>query len=219
MTDQQSIGSKLSPKIERIHQGDFREISGLLRSSIPNALVSHLGLQFGSAYYAAIVAQPESFGFVARDAQGSVVGVIIGSLDALLRKRFLTLSQIVTLILAANVRLARPALVWWMLQGVKARLANLGNWGSDKAKSLDRPRPELLAVAVSAEYKGSGLAGKLVCHFEEVLRANGSASRTYCIHTEASNHAANRFYCRIGAELALTIKHHGKEINQWQKRL
>ena len=219
MSAEERGGRVPGPIIASADQGDFRKIAGLIRSSIPNALVSHLGLQFGSAYYATMVARPGSCGFVARDAVGRVIGVSIGSLDSVGLQRDLLRSQIVTLLLAANVRLLRPAVLWWLTQGIRARLDGSKSVVSDDATGVERPRAELLAVAVAPEHRRSGLSSNLVECFEDVLRMHASGPKEYCIHTEASNVVANRFYRRIGAELALTSRHHGREINQWRKRL
>lgn len=213
---QSSNQTHISPLI---FEDGGNQIAGLIRSSIPNALVSHLGLKFGSVYYSAMVTRSASYGFVANDPEGNVVGVLIGSLNSVGLQRELLRSQIGRLLFAANVHLLKPAVVWWLIKGVWENLTALRITDAGDSRSSDRPLAELLVVAVRPDYRGSGISAELVECFENALRAHASRPRDYCIHTEVSNLAANKFYSRLDAELALITEHHGREINQWRKRL
>lgn len=187
---------------------EWDDIARLVATSIPHYIVSQLGPRFGAIYYRHIAGHPASCSLAAYDEADNIAGVILGTLDRQAARRF-TLPVAARLLLAANFRLLSPAFLCWLARG------GLSLMGVKKTK--EDPRAELLILVLSPASRGEGLAPKLMDALEEFFcRAK---RRQYLILTEKSNTAANRFYEKIGACLAQTNQHHGREINEWHKAL
>src|SRR5512133_3012969 len=93
--------------------GDWPRIAELLAESIPNALASHFGQNFGSIYYRHLAESPGACSFAAFDGAGTLAGVVIGTLDRQ-HSRQLPLVLKLRLLLAAHYRLLSPASLSWL---------------------------------------------------------------------------------------------------------
>lgn len=191
----------------------WRSLAWLIAKAIPNAIVSHLGRGFGARFYGAIGAQSYSCAFAALDATGRPVGVIVGSLDQSRAYAESKASQRLGLLLAANVRLFSPAVIGWVLRGLRA-----GKPDEEGVDPFESPTAELIAIAVAPSVRGRGVAQALVEAMEASFRRQGYDG-AYRILTESANGRANRFYEKIDSRLAQQRVHHGREINEWHKQL
>ena len=207
-------GGKAKPEpisfsIGLVETHEWNECSRLIASAIPNAIISHLGTAFGAKFYSRIAADEQSCAYVARDDSGRVLGVIIGSLDKPKAYSDSMASQRITLALAANVRLAAPSTLAWILKGLVGRRRGDEN-------IYDRPKAELIKIVLHPEARGMGVGRKLIGAMEAFLQQKG-LNGPYTILTEAANAGANQFYAKIGAKLVRQYWYHGRLMNEWNK--
>ncbi len=193
-----------------INDNEWRGIADLISNAIPNALVSKFGNRFTVKFYSKIVRQPYSCGYVAKDESGNTLGVIIGSVDSPRAHSIALKGQLPKLIMVANFRLFSYPVINWVLKGVWARIIG------PKSERTNTPNAELVAIAVTPEVRGTGLAQKLLRKMEEFM-VTKELDGPYKILTEKANKRANQFYEKIGAALVRTDLHHGRKINEWHK--
>lgn len=186
------------------------DIAEFIAVSIPNALVSSLGKNFGALYYENISKHPLSCSYAALDKDGRLAGIILGTLDHNSTKR-LDFVFIAKLLLAANFRLFSPAVFKWLISELCLR-------GGPKYQPQSFPKAELLIVAVHKDFKGKRLADKLINELESFFKKN-NLEKPYLIRTEKSNGVANNVYKKLGAKFIKTYRYHGKLINEWHKSL
>ena len=196
--------------VKLISKPDFRvweRVAGLFSQAIPNAMISSLGNHAGALYYSYLANKFKSSVYVAIDESGEVAGAIIGLLEFNAEHSMPLLFKI-KLLCAANVRLLSPYFICWICKGML-----------EKAKSLQAVdyQAKLKVIAISPEFKGQGLAKRLVDKMEFDLISNSFNS--YQILTETENDRANAFYAKTGAKLVGSYFHHGREINEWVKEL
>lgn len=191
-------------------QKHWNHISDLIAKSIPNAMVSHLGTEFGAAYYQNISQNDNVCSLIALDSSENVAGVIIAVLD---RNTARKISKYMSLKLffKANFRLLSPTVLKWLFKGIITRI-------SGEKQPIIFPNAELIAVAVLSEFRGTTLAYELINRMEEFFKMKG-LKEPYLILTEKNNLRANRFYSKTGAELIGSYYHHGRQINEWHKKL
>ena len=185
---------------------DWPQIAELFAKSIPNALASSLGPRFGVCYYRYMAEAPGAISVAAFDQAGTLAGIVIGTLDRqrVLRTPFILKLQ---LVIAAHFRLFSPAFLRWLADS------------RHTSKRENSPlHAELLMIAIDPRFRSQHLASRLLDEVEIVFRNHG-LNEPYIIHTEKSNHAANRFYEELGAHFAGTRLYHNKQINEWQKSL
>ncbi len=188
----------------------WRDIAELVASSIPNALVSNLGPNFGALYYENIAKHHLSCSYAALDKTGRLAGIILGTLDST-KGKHLDFTLKARLLLAANLRLFSPSVFRWLLMGLRFESVPKFN-----AKNL--PEAELLIVAVHEDFRGKHLVCKLINKLEEFFKEN-NIDEPYLIRTEKSNQVANHIYEKLGAKYIKTYCYHGKIMNLWQKYL
>jgi ribosomal protein S18 acetylase RimI-like enzyme len=191
-------------------QRHWNHISSLIARSIPNAMVSHLGTDFGAAYYQNISQNDNVCCLMALDSSENVAGVIIAVLD---RNTVRKISKYMSLklIFKANFRLLSPTVLKWLFKGIITKI-------SGENRPITFPNAELIVIAVLPEFRGTTLAYELINKMEEFFKMKG-VKNTYLILTEKNNFRANRFYSKIGAELIGSHHHHGRQINEWHKKL
>jgi ribosomal protein S18 acetylase RimI-like enzyme len=142
----------------------------------------------------------------------NILGVIIGTINYTSARSIAFKEQLAKLILAANLRLLRWSVITWVAKGIIAKI------GSESNSHIDTPHAELVAIAVCPEARGTGLSQELVEAMEKFM-VSKRLSGPYTILTEKANARANRFYEKIGAKFVRTNLYHGREINQWHKKI
>ncbi|WP_225073049.1 GNAT family N-acetyltransferase [Desulfuromonas sp. CSMB_57] len=188
----------------------WREIARLIADSIPNSIVSHLGVPFAALYYEHIAKKPLSCCYAVFDAMNNLAGVSIATLDRT-QSRKLTLILKVKLFCAANVRILSLKTIHWILSGF---------FNIDETNNNEKgfPKAELMVIAIAPQYRGQHLSRRFLEKIEKFFKEN-NVNNTYLILTEYSNLKANRLYGRIGAKFIKTNTYHGKKINEWHKSL
>ena len=204
MTSQYTIGE--------IRNSEWIEVAKLVAQAIPNALISKLGNRFGATFYSKVVEQEYSCGYVARDESDNILGVIIGTINYPNARSIAFKEQLAKLIITANLRLLRWSVIRWVIDGVFTKVKY------KKEEHANRPIAELVAIAVCPKARGTGLAQELVEKMERFMVSKG-LSEPYVICTEKANARANRFYEKIGAKFVRTNLYHGREINEWHKKI
>ena len=198
--------------IDQIRESEWIEVADLAARSIPNALISKLGNRFGATFYSKVVEQEYCCGYVARDELDNILGVIIGTTDYPNAHSIAFKGQLAKLIITANFRLLRWSVIRWAIKGVLTKVRG------KKQDRANRPVAELVTIGVCPEARGAGLAQKLVEEMEKFMVTKG-LSGPYTILTEKANTRANKFYEKIGAAFVKTNLHHGREINEWHKKI
>lgn len=194
------------------HPGDHQwlDMAALIATSLPHALVSHLGTHFGALYYRNIARREYSFSYAAFDKNGRLAGVILGTLDRDAAKS-LDFTLKAKLLLAANVRLFSPAVFRWLVTGLRTRSAA-------KKQIKIFPKAELIVVAVHKDFKGNRIGKILIHELEDFFRKN-NLNGPYLILTEKANRVANNVYEKLGAQFIKTYSYHDKLMNEWHKPL
>jgi GNAT superfamily N-acetyltransferase len=190
---------------------DWLFCAGLISESIPNSIISKLGRRFGALYYKKFSEQACSCVHVAKDFSGCILGVIIGTTNYSEAHSIAFNNQLIKLLMAANFRLLKFSVISWLIKGL---------WGKSKIGESNRATgpAELVVVTVCPQAKGTGIAQLLVEKMEAAFKSKG-VKEPYLILTEKANFRANNFYQKIGAVFVKTNIHHGREINQWHKKL
>jgi ribosomal protein S18 acetylase RimI-like enzyme len=196
-----------------INDAEWLDIAALLAEAIPNTVISKLGNSFGAVFYSKVAAQDYSCVYAARNESNNIVGVIIGSIDYPKAHSAALKSQRMKLTISANFRLFSWSVISWMIKGILAKIR-----GTTNKECHDSPAARLVAIAVRPEARGTKLAQELVGRMEKFMVSKGLKG-PYAILTEKANERANRFYKKIGAEFVRTSLHHGREINEWNKKI
>jgi len=177
-------------------RADAAAAASLHAGQITEGFLATLGPRFLARLYRRIALTPESFLFVAdAPAKGAdPMGFIAGSLDVGgLYKEFLVRDAAFAAIVSA------PRL----LRAVPRAFETLRHGTGDNAR---RGTAELLAVAVSPDWRGRGAGGLLVRRFLDTSKERGAAVAQVVVG--AGNEAAISLYRRAGFESVETFELH-----------
>lgn len=190
---------------------EWPTIVKLISDGIPNTIIVKLGVNFARLYYKRFSSIEDSCVYVGRDCEGEVQGVIIGTINYPKCHSVATKGQLLSLLAAANIRLMSWSFLSWFLKGVISKLR--GN-----REVRERPLACLEVISVSEGFRGTGLSHGLIKRLENFMRDKDFRGN-YFILTEKGNISSNKFYKKIGSYLVYTSVHHGREINEWYKRV
>jgi glycosyltransferase involved in cell wall biosynthesis/GNAT superfamily N-acetyltransferase len=196
-----------------IKSGQWKESASLIAGAIPNSIISKLGVKFNTIFYKSIAENECSCAFLAHSPSGKSLGVIIGTLDRPFVYKVAVKNNMFRLILGANFRIVRPAVIKWIIKGILSKFS-----GKKMEETPNRPLAELIVIAVQPEARGTGVAANLVAMMEKWMKSKGLKG-PYMILTEKSNGRSNKFYAKIGSHFVGTTLHHGREINEWRKEI
>jgi len=188
----------------------WREIASLIADSIPDSIISHLGVPFAALYYEHIAKSPLSCCYAAFDAADNLAGVSMATLDRTAAKKLPFVLK-VKLFFAANLKIVSLKTIRWILNG-------FFYMDEENRNEKTFPKAELVVLAIAPQYRGQHLSKRFFEIMENFFRDN-NVNNPYLILTEYSNLKANRLYGRIGAKFIKTNTHHGKKINEWHKPL
>ena len=186
------------------------DIAELIASAVPNALVSKLGPRFGALYYENISKHPLSCSYAVFDKTGRLAGIILGTLDYNAASS-LSFALKIKLFLAANLRLFSSDVFRWILTGLRFR-------STTRYTMKDFPKAQLKTIVVHEDFRGNGLANKLINELESFFKKN-NLEKPYVILTEKQNRVANNLYKKLGATFITAYPYHDKIMNAWHKSL
>jgi ribosomal protein S18 acetylase RimI-like enzyme len=181
---------------------DIDAVVALHQIAFPDYFLSLMGKGFLRQYYSEFVSGDTVRGFVVSGADERIVGFAVGVFDSdafyrqLYRHRFLGLSR------AALIALFhRGAPLWRQLltrvPHIRRALASLAGPRTRPARTQEMgPATRLLAIAVSPDSRGQGVADALVQKLCMALRDVGAL--TIGLSVKAENGRAIRFYLRTG---------------------
>ncbi len=198
-----------------MRRGDASRVAELHRHGISEGFLGRLGPVFCAQLYIAINDAPTSGVWVAESAAGEVVGFVSGSLNIgrcyahALRRRGPQLAA------AAFPALVQPR-NWRNLWETVTYPARSRNRDGNQVAAPVQTRSELLSIAVDASVRGEGAASRLVDELERCLAAWG-LDGPYRVATSASDARANRFYIKMGFDLALQFTLHGRPMHMYVK--
>ena len=159
--------------------------------------------------------QTNSQVWVAKKDDGTMLGVIAGTLDRPTIYRRIVKKHVLRISLSVLTKLYKPAVLSWISRAILERLQLRTNVNS---RSIAKPAAELLLIAVTDAAKGTGVARLLVEHMEHHFRQWGFKG-SYLILTLANNSRANAFYTRLGATLVTQTPARGMLVNEYHKHL
>jgi GNAT superfamily N-acetyltransferase len=190
---------------------DWNSISDLIAKSIPNTIVSHLGRKFGAIYYKSIASCECSCVYIYADKSDGIKGVIIGTIDHSTSYSEIK-KNIIKLLAAMNFRIFKPFVIKWIFSNIFSKIAK------SKSNHSFLLSAELIAIAVSPDVRGKGVADKLIQKWEDFIIYE-SQENEYYILTEKDNERANKYYKKIGADYITTFISRGRRINRWHKTI
>jgi len=193
-------------KVRRARLADAEAMARIHREALPTAFLPSLGLSFLKRLYRSLAQDRDGVALVAENGQG-IVGFATGvsSVKAFYR-RFLLRHGVPTAVSVVPRLVKRPRL---MAHAVETARYPGGVDGL--------PESELLSIAIRPGWAAKGAGRKLA---EGILRglARTGAEQVKVV-VAAENEGANRFYERVGFELAAQINVHKDEVsNVWVYR-
>jgi len=164
---------------------DVQGIAGIHCRRIPWGLLTQMGQEFVTAFYAALIQSPSGFAFVAEQ-EGRLAGFASGVVDW---RRFFRE------FLRRHPRLAASSALRSLRSGRWRRLLETSRY----AVAAALPQAELVSVAVEPDSRGAGVGAELVQQVLTEFAARGiSAVR---VTAGEGNAPANRLYERAGFRL------------------
>ena len=185
-------------KIKEARQVHVQGMAQCHAKSFPARFMTEMGCHWLCALYRFFIKHRGSICRVAVDADGKVVGLAVGG-DSHIRDEFL------------NSALFRyPHLIFWKflskrivrrvlfqeLAGKLRRKRAAAHSGDTKAPSAGTRPGNLLSICVLPDYKGTGVAGKLIESFQLACAAEGYERLTLSVLSENSRAVA--FYKKQG---------------------
>lgn len=191
-----NLGSEYADMVARLH-----------REGIHTGFISSLGQDVVREVYASILECPTAFGFVAM-IDHDVVGFVafaedLGALyKSVFRKRFLRLgwALLPRIFSFQTMRRITQTLLY-----------------PRRKETVELPPAELMAIAVSDQMRGQGLARQLIETGLAECRRRGLAQVKVLVG--ADNEPANRLYRKCGFTMVLEIESHGHRSNIYVNQL
>ncbi len=177
-------------------------IAELHIEGISTGFISSLGLKFVTALYEAIADDENSFGFVAVDENGKVLGFIVITEE---------ISRLYKAVLKKSGMKFAFTLAVKMFSFSKIKRVVETLFYPQRTKKLDLPKAELLSIVVSAEARGRGLGKKLISAAYAECRKRG-VDKIRVLVAE-SNIVANKMYQNSGFEHTFQIQNHNITSN------
>jgi len=196
----------MEPQRYRVEPLSHEHLSGVVavhRVSMPGYFMTNLGPRFLKMYYEEHILSPLGVGFVAIDqADGRVVGVVVGCTDGAAFDRWANRRQLAPKVLLAFGRLFRSGRLWGqaisrvrpLVRSLRVKVRRAGN-GTEKG-GLRRMRSGVRTIAVLPEARGTGVAAELMRAFEKAMVARGITRLG--LSTRPDNLGAIRFYEKNG---------------------
>ena len=185
----------------KIVEAGFSHVSGMAQchiKSFPGRFMTEMGYHWLCALYRFLIKHRGSICRVAVDADGKVVGLAVGG-DLHIRDEFLS-----------TALFRYPHLLFWkffskrlvrrvLLQELAGKLRQkraAAQSGGTKAPNAGVRSGNLLSICVLPDYKGTGVAGKLIELFQHACAAEGYERLTLSVLSE--NNRAVAFYKKHG---------------------
>lgn len=180
---------------------DVDTVAYLHQLVFPGYFLSLLGLRFLHCYYTEFLERDDALGFIA-ELDGWTVGFVVGVLNARMfyrrfyRRRFVNLASMVALGILRSTELARQ--VRRRLGHLRFALSSLigEQAGSAALQNISVTPTRLLAIGVSPETRGQGVAEALVDEMCVALTRAGAPAVGLSVRAE--NLTAIAFYLRTG---------------------
>ncbi|MEI2724757.1 MAG: GNAT family N-acetyltransferase [Verrucomicrobiota bacterium] len=190
----------------QLQSANIDRVVAIHRESFPNFFLTSLGPRFLREFYASFPSDPTGMGFVACDAQGEVLGAVVGSLNPreyfkrLLQRRWWAFGLVS---LAAILR--QPSFTSRLLRAVFYR----GEAPAGPVRAL------LSSVVVARQAQGQGVGRALVQRWLAAAQARG-ASGCFLTTDAQNNGDVNRFYLSLGWKLeANYTTRDGRKMNRY----
>jgi len=188
--------------IRPMKEADVGAVAALHVQEIQLGFTSYLGGRFLRYLYKAVVLDTGSFGFVAEDEQGRIIGFVaattkLGALYKCFMRKYA--------IQAAWAALPKAWRRWRVVKSIVQDLL----YPSQKGP-VALPQAEIVAVAVSSEAQGAGLGRALVEKALQELSSRGIQQVKVLVGEQLG---ANEFYRRLGFEHAGKIEYDSQKMD------
>jgi len=188
-------------EIVKITEAGQEHISGMAEchnKSFPGRFMTKMGYNWLCALYRFFIRHPGSICRVAVDADGQVIGLAVGG-EPNIRDEFLGLALFRYPHLLFWKFLSRRLVRRVLLRELAAKLRRkhaAAHSGDTKAQSAGICSGNLLSICVLPDYKGIGVAGKLIESFQLACKAEGYERLTLSVLSDNSRAVA--FYKKHG---------------------
>ena len=189
---------------------DVRPLAQLHRVAFPGFFLSTLGEPFLIQFYRSFLTDDTAVTVVARTANGSVCGAVVGTTEPagffgrLMKRRWPGF-----LLAGAKAVVANPRVTWRLLRAVRYR----GDAPAGAAGAL------LSSICVDPSLQGAGVGRQLVDAWTREVVSRGVRTAYLTTDTDA-NDAVNRFYQSQGWRLSERYTtREGRSMNLYTKRL
>jgi len=166
--------------------------------SFPGRFMTEMGFHWLCALYLFFIKHRQGICLVAVDADGKVVGLAIGG-DPHIRDEFIRSAMFryphIIFWKFLSKRLVRRVLVQELVKKLHRKRAAARS-GDTKAPSASVRSGNLLSICVLPDYKGTGVAGKLIESFQLACKTEGYERLTLSVLSENSRAVA--FYKKHG---------------------
>jgi hypothetical protein len=184
---------------------DWEELAGAMRQALPDAIATLMGRRFTVLFYSTIARQDYSCALAARDEEGRLLGICIGTLDSRRCFRDAFRARPFKLLTAARWW-ANPWMWWWIFRRVFSRLFARSE---GVLRREEDPRAENLLIWVTP-YGWVTNATQALRRAMERFYLDRGLQGPYVSRTVANNEKQNRSLQRAGARLVRQVKvgHH-----------
>ncbi|HNU46420.1 MAG TPA: GNAT family N-acetyltransferase [Phycisphaerae bacterium] len=181
---------------------------------MPWSILSKMGAGFAGRFIRWIQEQEHSQVWVAKSADGRVLGIAGATLDRPRIYREIVRKHAVAIACSVLMNLWRPGVLVWLGRALRGRLRPL----PDVSRVVPRPAAEGLFLALVEEARGSGLALRLCDERESAFRAWGLIG-PYVILTLSTNKRVHAFHTKRGCKLVAQVPTRGHLIYEFHKEL
>lgn len=181
--------------VRKAQPADAAAIAALHIRRLSFGLLSQLGEEFVTSFYASLMDSPLGFGVVA-ERDGRLLGFTMGVTDW---------RKFSGVFLRSHIWMAVRSLALALRHGRWRRLLETRRY----ATATNLPPAELISVAVEPDEEGTGLAAELARGLFAEFQARGV--RTFRITTASSNARSIRFYEKLGLRPQPLEMHRGEQ--------
>ena len=203
-----------SIRVVPMEAGDAMEVGRLHREAMPWSILSKMGARFAGRFIRWIQQQENSQVWVAKSAEGKIVGINGATLDRPRIYRQIVRAHRGALIGSVLLNLWRPGVLLWLARACWERV----HPAPEVSRSAPRPAAEWLFCAVVEEAKGTGLAQRLHAQMESDFRSWGLKG-PYLLLMLASNKRVQAFHKKHGATFVAEVPTRGHLIYEFHKEL
>ena len=194
----------------------LNKIAKLHEENIPIGFISSLGLVFIAKMYEGIGKAPNSCIIIARDEKNEISGFISGSVSTREMFKWILPRYGIRYFIILLFYILYPSTIKKIAETVSYLWKNRHHKATPSEQS-DPINAELLSIAVSSNRRKRGTGKHLVTELEKFFRRNSCDQ--YKVVTDSNDTVSNKFYIANGFILKSSFLHHGRQMNEYLKKI